>query len=81
MNAGHKGRQIFEVIKMDKQVFTLRQIADMLGQTQQRINYIIARDRIPSRAKVANVRLFDEDARDRIRKALSSMNTRKSNAR
>jgi len=57
---------------MSIQVFTVGKIADILEQPPTRINYIIARDRIKANARVANIRLFDEIALERIRSALTS---------
>lgn len=55
---------------MSSEVFTIGELADVLKQPPARINYIISRDRLKPAARIANIRLFDEVAVERIRLSL-----------
>lgn len=52
---------------MGVQVFTVGELADILKKSPGRINYVISRDRIKPSVRVANIRLFDEIALEKIR--------------
>lgn len=54
---------------MGSRVFTVTEIADILAQPPGRINYVISRERIKPSVRVANIRLFDEIALEKIRLA------------
>jgi DNA-binding transcriptional MerR regulator len=64
------GTEIFKESSMKTAVFTIGQIADELGQSPSRVNYLLSKYRIKPVARVANIRLFDRTTVEKIRWAL-----------
>jgi len=64
---------------MKTAVFTIGQLADQLGQSPSRLQYLISKHRIKPVARVANIRLFDQTTLETLRFTLQSITKEKNN--
>jgi len=61
---------------MRTQVFTLAEVAGIVGKSKQTVNRILQKEGIKPALRIGNTRLFDEIAVERLRLALSISKTR-----
>ena len=60
------GAKVFERLFMKTEVFTVRQIANRLNQSQSKIDSIIRRNQLKPILRVGGTRLFDELSFEKI---------------